>query len=54
MENDKGVTRFFSSDASLLLEATFENSLVLTDTAGLDKISIEAVLRHKCLTTNGL
>jgi Domain of unknown function (DUF4283) len=39
--------RFCSSDASQKLEASFENSIMLTDTAGIGRSRIEAALRHQ-------
>jgi Zinc knuckle len=47
MKVGKGVTRFFASEANAHLEATFENSIVVNDTAGLGKIHIEAALKHQ-------
>lgn len=41
------VTRFGSSEASQRLEASFENSIVLTDSAGLGQNRIETALRHQ-------
>lgn len=41
------IPTFFSSDASLHFESTFENSPMLTDSAGLGKIRIEAALRNQ-------
>jgi hypothetical protein len=40
------VLRFFSSDASMNLDTTFQNSLVLKDNAVIDCVCIETVLRH--------
>jgi hypothetical protein len=47
MDNGKGVARFFSSEVSNHLEATFENSIFLHDTAGLGRLRIETALRHQ-------
>jgi Domain of unknown function (DUF4283) len=39
--------RFCSSEASQKLEASFDNSIVLTDSAGIGRSRIEAALRHQ-------
>jgi hypothetical protein len=46
MANHPPVTRFGYSEASQRLEASFENIIILTDSAGLGKNQIEATLHH--------
>jgi hypothetical protein len=41
------VPRFFSSDASVNLDNTFKNNLVLEDTVGIGRVRIEAALHHQ-------
>jgi hypothetical protein len=41
------VPRFFSSEASVNMDNTFENSLILEDTAGIGHVRIEAALHHQ-------
>jgi hypothetical protein len=41
------VPRFFSLEASVNLDNTFENSLVLEDTTGIGRVHIETTLHHQ-------
>jgi hypothetical protein len=41
------VPRIFSSEASVNLDNTFENSLVLKDITGIGRVRIEAALHHQ-------
>jgi hypothetical protein len=41
------VPRFFSLEASVNMDNTFKNSLILEDTAGIGHVRIEVVLHHQ-------
>jgi Domain of unknown function (DUF4283) len=43
---------FFSSDASVNLNNTFENSLILEDTTGISRVRIKMTLRHQISQIN--